>query len=195
MHKGRMEAFSDGVLAIVITVMVLEIKAPIGPEWGAIQRSLPAIADYAMSFSYIAIYWNNHHHMLQSVQRVNGAVLWANMHLLFWLSLVPVATQWLSTAGVETAPVATYGFLLIMAAVAYYILTLTLVKVHGQNSAIARALGSDFKGKISIVVYAVGIGFAFFAPAVSCVLFVAVAVMWFVPDPRFERQPQEEHAS
>ena len=189
-----MEAFSDGVLAIIITVMVLEIKPPHGVTWHAVENTLPALAAYAMSFVYIAIYWNNHHHMLQSAQRVNGAVLWANMHLLFWLSLVPPVTAWLADAGLHTAPVAVYGFLLIMAAVAYYILTLTLVAVHGQNSEIARALGSDFKGKISIVAYAVAIGFAWVEPIVSCVLFVIVAVMWLVPDRRFERIHAQEQA-
>jgi len=149
---------------------------------------------YRRSFVYVAIYWNIHHHMLQSAQHVNGAVLWANMHLLFWLSLVPPVTAWLADAGLNTVPVAVYGFLLIMAAVAYYILTLTLVAVHGQNSEIARALGSDFKGKISIVAYAVAIGFAWVEPIVSCSLFVIVAVMWLVPDRRFERIRAQEQA-
>jgi len=186
MHKGRLEAFSDGVIAIIITIMVLELKPPHGFSWSALDPVWPTLASYVLSFIYIGIYWNNHHHMLQSAKHVTGAVLWANLHLLFWLSLVPFVTAWLGETGLQTIPVAIYGFLFFMAGVAYYILARALVAAHGKNSQFARALGSDLKGKISVVVYAVAIAFAWLLPIISCALYVLVAIMWLVPDRRFE---------
>ena len=187
MHTGRLEAFSDGVIAIVITIMVLELRAPNEATLEALKPVLPTFAAYVMSFIYIGIYWSNHHHMLQSAKHVNGAVLWANLHLLFWLSLVPFGTKWLGQIGVQPIPVAIYGLFLLMAAIAYSILAATLVSVHGRDSSLARALGADFKGKISIAIYVLAITLAFWQPVASCVLYVAVAIMWLVPDRRFER--------
>ena len=187
MPKGRLEAFSDGVLAIIITIMVLELKAPSGFTLDALSPLFPDLATYALSFVLIAIYWNNHHHMLHAAKQVSGGVLWANMHLLFWLSLTPFVTQWLGKYPLEGGPVAAYGSVYLFAAVAYYILTLTLRRAHGPSSAFAEALGKDFKGKASLVIYAAAVGLAFRLPAASCALYVAVAAMWLVPDRRFER--------
>ncbi|HEY3782019.1 MAG TPA: TMEM175 family protein [Fimbriimonadaceae bacterium] len=185
MDKGRLEAFSDGVLAIIITIMVLELKPPQGTSWSALQPLIPTLASYILSFIYVGIYWNNHHHMLQAAKHVNGAVLWANLHLLLWLSLVPIATTWLGTTGIACVPAAIYGFLLFMAGVAYFILA-QLIAANGKGSELAQALGKDFKGKLSVVFYAIAIAIAFLQPVVSCVIYVLVAVMWLVPDQRFE---------
>jgi uncharacterized membrane protein len=182
-----MEAFSDGVIAVIITIMVLEMRAPVGDSLAALKPLIPVFLSYLMSFVLLAIYWNNHHHMLQAVRSVNGSSLWANSHLLFWLSLVPFATNWMGETHFARWPVIAYGVVLILAGIAYYILARTLVASHGPDSALAVALGSDFKGRISIVIYAAGIAAAFVAPRISCALYGAVALMWLIPDRRFER--------
>ena len=187
MHKNRLEAFSDGVLAIIITIMVLEMKVPHGTDIGALRPLIPVLLSYVMSFIYLGIYWNNHHHLMQATQRVSGAVLWANLHLLFWLSLVPFATGWMGENGFAATTVALYGAILLMAAIAYFILTVALVRCNGRESPVARAVGSDFKGKISVVIYCVAIALAFISPLAACGLFVAVAAMWLVPDRRMEK--------
>jgi uncharacterized membrane protein len=185
--KARLEAFSDGVIAVIITIMVLELKVPHGTSLDALGPMIPVFLTYALSFVFVGIYWNNHHHMLHAVQKVNGSILWANLHLLFWLSLVPFVTGWMSENHFEAVPVAAYGFILLMSGVAYYMLAHCLGAIHGRDSEIAKRLGTDFKGRISVVIYAIAIGLAFVQPWISCVLYIAVAVMWFVPDRRFEK--------
>jgi uncharacterized membrane protein len=185
--KGRLEAFSDGVIAIIITIMVLELHVPREADVHALRPLLPVFISYALSFVYLGIYWNNHHHMLQAVHRVDGRILWANLHLLFWLSLVPFATGWLGETHFGRWPVSLYGAVLLLAAIAYFLLARSLVRLHGPESVIARALGSDFKGRISIVIYAVAMPLAFLQPYLSLGLFVAVAIMWLIPDRRIER--------
>ena len=187
MTKTRMEAFSDGVIAVIITIMVLEMRAPHGADLAALRPLIPVFLSYVLSFVFLGIYWNNHHHMLQAVRSVNGRVLWANSHLLFWLSLTPFVTNWMGDTHFATWPVAVYGVVLLLAAVAYYILARTLVAHHGADSTLAVALGSDFKGRISIAIYAAAIALAFIAPGISCALYALVAMMWLVPDRRFER--------
>jgi uncharacterized membrane protein len=187
MGKGRLEAFSDGVIAVIITIMVLEMKVPHGTDLAALVPSIPVFLSYVLSYVYTGIYWNNHHHMLHAVQHVTGRVLWANLHLLFWLSLVPFVTGWMSENHFAAVPVALYGVVLLMAGVAYYLLARILVAQHGRDSALARALGKDVKGMVSMVIYAAAIGLSFWNPWVACALYVAIAVMWFVPDPRIER--------
>jgi uncharacterized membrane protein len=191
MSKGRMEAFSDGVLAIVITIMVLELKPPHGADLATLRAQVPTILSYVLSFVFVAIYWNNHHHLLQAVHRVSGPVLWANMHLLFWLSLTPFVTAWMGDTRFAPLPVALYGVVLFMAGVAYFVLSRALVALHGEGSALARAIGGDAKGLASLGLYALAIGMAFVDPRWSCALYVVVAVMWLVPDRRIERQLQE----
>lgn len=186
MHKGRLEAFSDGVIAILITIMVLDFKVPHEPGLSALRPLIPIFASYVMSFIYLGIYWSNHHHLLQAAHSVSGRVLWANLHLLFWLSLVPLMTTWMGEHGCEPIPVALYGFVLLMAGVAYFILANFLIRDHGAESSLARALGSDFKGKISVVIYAIAIALAFWQTWMALALYVFVAVMWFVPDRRIE---------
>lgn len=188
MSKGRMEAFSDGVIAIIITIMVLELRVPEGVGLGALQPLIPVFLSYVMSFVYLGIYWNNHHHLLQAVRQVNGSILWANLHLLFWLSLVPFVTGWMGENNLAAGPVALYGCVLLFAACAYYILTLTLVAHHGQNSELATAVGNDFKGKISIVIYVAAIILALANVSwLAGILYVGVAIMWLVPDRRIEK--------
>ena len=188
MTKGRMEAFSDGVIAVIITIMVLELKTPHGTDLAALHELVPVFLSYLLSFVFVAIYWNNHHHMLHVVQHVDGAVLWANSHLLFWLSLVPFTTAWLAEGGVAPWPVAIYGLVLLLSAIAYTILQLTLVRRHGgRQSTLARAVGSDLKGHISIVFYLAGIACAFVLPGASIALYLVVALLWLVPDRRIER--------
>ena len=187
MHKGRLEAFSDAVIAIVMTIMVLELRPPHGITADELRPLVPIFGAYILSFIFLGIYWNNHHHMLQAAKHVNGSVLWANMHLLFWLSLVPFVTAWMGDAGLQSVPVASYGFVLMLSGIAYYILARCLVRANGHDSTLARALGHDFKGKISVVAYALGIGLAFLLPAASCMIYLAVALLWLVPDRRFER--------
>ena len=182
-----MAAFSDGVMAVIITIMVLEMKAPHGADWATLGKVVPVFLGYVLSFVYLAIYWNNHHHLLYACERVSGAVLWANMHLLFWLSLVPFTTAWMTENHFAQLPVALYGVSLLMPAISYTILQMTLVRVHGPDSTLASALGADFKGKVSIVLYIGGIALAFFLPAISLALYVAVALIWLVPDRRIER--------
>jgi uncharacterized membrane protein len=187
MTKGRLEAFSDGVLAIIITIMVLELKAPHGTDLAALAPLWPIFLAYVLSFLYLAIYWNNHHHMLQVTQRINGAILWANMHLLFWLSLFPFCTSW--TGGNHFAPIPTafYGVVLFLAAVAYWILQRAIIAEHGPDSTLARAIGGDWKGKLSPVTYIVAIGVAPFFPVIAWLLYAAVALLWLIPDRRIER--------
>jgi uncharacterized membrane protein len=186
MSKTRLEAFSDGVIAILITIMILELKVPEGTDVQALRPLMPTFLTYVLSFVLLGIYWNNHHHMLSATERVNGAVLWANLHLLFWLSLVPFVTGWMSENHFAAVPVALYGVVLLMAGVAYYVLARILVAQHGSDSALARALGKDYKGMASVVIYAAAIGLAFWNAWVACALYVAVAVMWLNPDPRIE---------
>ncbi len=194
MHKGRLEAFSDGVLAIIITIMVLELRVPEGRTFAALWAVAPKLFTYALSFLFVAIYWNNHHHMLQAAHRVNGRVLWANMHMLFWLSLTPWVTDWMGERPFEPLPVAAYGVVLLMSAVSYFVLSRLLIALHGQDSVFARALGGDLKGVLSLGAYLLAIALAFVAPKASCALFVAVAIAWFVPDRRFEPAHSEPHA-
>ncbi len=187
MSKGRLEAFSDGVIAIIITIMVLELKAPHGTELAAWRPLLPVFSSYVLSFAFLGIYWSNHHHLFQAVRRVSGPVLWSNLHLLFWLSLIPVVTAWIGESRFAPWPMAAYGVVLICAAVAYYILVRALLARHDADSPLAKAIGSDFKGKVSIALYAVAIPLAFVAPLASGALYVAVAILWLVPDRRIER--------
>jgi uncharacterized membrane protein len=187
MHKGRLEAFSDGVLAIIITIMVLELKAPHGAEVSALGPLMPVFLSYVLSFVYLGIYWNNHHHMFQAASQVGGAVLWANLHLLFWLSLLPFVTDWMGENHFAAVPTALYGIILFMAAVAYWILQTVIIARQGEASVLARAVGRDLKGKISPILYAVAIASAFISVAVAQMLYVFVALIWLVPDKRIER--------
>ncbi|MEK2646470.1 TMEM175 family protein [Bdellovibrio sp. BCCA] len=185
MTKGRLEAFSDGVLAIIITIMVLELKVPHEGSLEALRPLVPVFCSYVLSFIYVGIYWNNHHNMFHSIQHVNGKVLWANLHLLFWLSLIPVVTAWMGEHPQKNWPVAMYGAVLFFAGIAYYILTRALLST-GKNTEFAKALGTDFKGKISVVIYAIAIALSFWMHWVSYALYIAVACLWFIPDKRFE---------
>jgi uncharacterized membrane protein len=187
MTRNRIEAFSDGVIAIVITIMVLELRPPHGADAAALRPLIPVFLSYVLSFIFLGIYWNNHHHLLHAVQRVDGRALWANLHLLFWLSLVPFATAWMGENSFTAVPVALYGVVLTLAGVAYYILARILIAAHGSSSALAVAIGSDRKGKISVVIYAIAVALAFWSPAGSCALYVLVAMIWLIPDPRIER--------
>ena len=186
MGKARLEAFSDGVIAVIITIMVLEMKVPHGYDIASLQPLLPVLNSYVLSFVYIGIYWNNHHHMLHVARKVNGRILWANLHLLFWLSLIPFVTGWMGENHFAETPVALYGAVLLMSAIAYYVLSRTLIKHDGRDSAIATALGSDFKGRISVVIYAAAIPLSFVNRWLAVFLYVIVAAMWFVPDRRIE---------
>jgi len=192
MNRGRLEAFSDGVIAIIITVMVLEMKVPHGVEWSALLPVVPVFVSYVLSFVYLGIYWNNHHHMLHAAHHVDGSVLWANLHLLFWLSLVPFVTAWMGENHFAPIPVALYGVDLLAAAIAYFILARTLVAVNGKDSPIAVALGRDFKGKISVVIYAVAIASSVFTAWAALALYFVVAAVWLVPDRRMERVVHED---
>ena len=187
MSKGRMEAFSDGVIAVIITIMVLELKVPHGAEAAALAPLAATFLTYVLSFVFTAIYWNNHHHLLHAVHHVTGGTLWANMHLLFWLSLVPFVTGWMDENHFAPVTVAAYGLVLLCAGIAYFILTRVLLATHGQDSLLAKALGSDFKGKISVVLYLAAVALAFVQPWISLAIYVLVALMWLVPDRRFER--------
>jgi len=188
MGKGRVEAFSDGVMAIIITVMLLEIKVPHGDELNLLKPVVPVFISYILSFIYLGIYWNNHHHMMHSVQHVNGKVLWANTHLLFWLSLIPFATGWMGENNFTKWPVILYGTILLLCGVAYYILSQTLIGLHGKNSTIANAIGSDKKGKLSVVIYAFAIALSFINPWIGMALYAIVAAMWIIPDKRIEKK-------
>jgi uncharacterized membrane protein len=187
MRKERLEAFSDGVLAIIITIMVLELKVPHGGTLADMRPLLPVVLCYLLSFVYLGIYWNNHHHMFTVTKNVDGAVMWANLHLLFWLSLVPFATAWMGENHFASAPSAIYGVVLLMAAIAYTILLRAILRLEGPRSVLAAAVGRDFKGKISLVLYIVAIPAAFITPWVSGALYVIVALIWVLPDPRIER--------
>src|SRR5258708_37391962 len=187
MSKTRLEAFSDGVIAIIITIMVLEMHAPQEAALASLRALLPVFISYVLSFTYVGIYWNNHHHMLHAVQHVNGPILWANLHLLFWLSLFPFVTAWSGENSFAAVPIALYGGVLFMAAIAYYILAHTLIRYHGRQSTLAVALGNDFKGKISVVIYAVAILLAFVNRWLAFGLYSLVALMWIVPDRRIEK--------
>jgi TMEM175 potassium channel family protein len=187
MPTNRMEAFSDGVIAILITVMVLELHVPHGTDWTALRGSVPTLSTYLLSYVYLGIYWNNHHHMLMVTQAVGGAVLWANLHLLFWLSLVPFATGWMGENHFASVPTAAYGIVLLGAAIAYYILRTTIIRREGPGSALAAAVGRDLKGKVSPVLYVVGIAVSFADRWLALAVYVVVALMWLVPDRRVER--------
>jgi uncharacterized membrane protein len=187
MEKGRLEAFSDGVIAIIITIMVLELKVPHGDGFAALRPLIPVFLSYVLSFLYIGIYWNNHHHLLQAAHRVNGRVLWANLHLLFWLSLFPFATGWVGENHFAALPVALYGLVLLCAAIAYFILTRTLISLHGQDSVLAIAMAEDFKDRVSLVSYGIAILLAFVNPWIACGIYILMAVLWLIPDRRIER--------
>ena len=187
MEKDRLLAFSDGVVAIIITIMVLELKVPHGSSLEDLAGVLPTFLSYVLSFVYVAIYWNNHHHLLYTVNRVDGLILWANTHLLFWLSLVPFATAWMGENHFAKLPTAIYGVALLMPALAYFILQKAILRREGQNSTLAAALGRDFKGKISPVLYAAAIALSFVSPLLAGIIYVFVAVMWLIPDRRIER--------
>jgi uncharacterized membrane protein len=186
MSNSRLEAFSDGVIAIIITIMVLELKVPHGETVEALAPLIPNFLSYVLSFIYVGIYWNNHHHMLQAAKKVNGAVLWANLHLLFWLSFVPFITVWMGENHRVVLPVALYGAVLFLSGLAYYILSRALITVNGKDSALAKAVGKDFKGVLSLVIYAVAVGLSLVHTWISIALYISVAVIWFIPDPRIE---------
>ncbi|MGE5813846.1 MAG: TMEM175 family protein [Acidobacteriota bacterium] len=188
MNKNRLEAFSDGVIAIIITIMVLELRVPEGTDWNALRPLVPVFLTYVMSFVLLGIYWNNHHHMLHAARRVNGAILWANLHLLFWLSLIPFVTGWMGENHFAALPTAAYGVIMLGAAVAYTILQRTILAAEGPESPIARAIGADLKGWISLTCYATAIPMAFVNDTISDALFVLVALIWLIPDRRIESQ-------
>ena len=194
MPTGRLEAFTDGVLAIIITIMVLELRPPHEPGLSSLRPLVPVLLSYLLSFVFIGIYWNNHHHLLQASRRVNGAILWANLHLLFWLSLVPFVTAWAGNTHFAPTPVAAYGAVLLLADLAYFILQRLLIRSNGFDSTLAAALGHDWKGKLSPLLYAAAIPLAFVSRWVACGLYVAVALMWLIPDPRIERVLTQQSA-
>ncbi|RMH17886.1 MAG: DUF1211 domain-containing protein [Gammaproteobacteria bacterium] len=191
MKKNRLEAFSDGVLAIIITIMVLEMKVPHGEDFHALEPIIPVFLSYILSFVFLAIYWNNHHHLMQTVDKVSGGVLWANMHLLFWLSLVPFATGWMGENGFAPNPVALYGIVLLGAGLAYFILVRQIIARQGEGSLLKRAVGKDFKGKISVIAYTLGIALSFLNQWVAGAVYVLVALMWLIPDKRIEKALEE----
>lgn len=193
MTKNRLEAFSDGVLAIIITIMVLELKVPHGDSFADLRPKLPVFLSYVLSFIYVGIYWNNHHHLLHSAGRVGGGILWANLHLLFWLSLFPFATGWMGENHFTAVPTAAYGFVLLMAALAYYVLQLAILRREGPGSLLAAAIGSDWKGKLSPVLYLAAIPLALWNPWLANALYVLVALIWLVPDQRIERTLEQRH--
>jgi len=187
MKTNRLEAFSDGVFAIIITIMVLELKVPHDPDINALRPLLPIFLTYLLSFIYLGIYWNNHHHLLNVCRQVSGGIMWANLHLLFWLSLFPFVTGWMGENHFQSIPSALYGGVLLMAALAYYILQTLIIRLHGYDSKLARAIGSDLKGKLSPVLYAIAIGISFFKPWIAGCIYIGVALMWLVPDRRVEK--------
>ena len=196
MGTNRLEAFSDGVLAIIITIMVLELKVPHGTQAAALQPLVPVLLSYVLSFVYIGIYWNNHHHLLYTTRTVSGPILWANLHLLFWLSLIPFATGWMGENHFASAPAAVYGIVLLMASIAYWVLQSIIIRAQGIDSLLRKAIGRDWKGKLSPVLYAAAIAFAFWHPWASIALYVLVALIWLAPDRRIERalmQPDDAH--
>ncbi|MGH2665647.1 TMEM175 family protein [Flavobacterium sp.] len=187
MNKTRLEAFSDGVLAIIITIMVLELKVPEGADFNSLKPLIPIFLSYILSFIYIGIYWNNHHHMMHTVKQISGAILWANLHLLFWLSLIPFVTAWMGENYTAPFPMLLYGVNLLMAGIAYFILQNIIIKKHGPNSILAKAIGKDYKGKLSPILYLTGIGCAYFSPLFSGVIYLLVALIWLIPDKRIEK--------
>jgi len=187
MGTGRLEAFSDGVIAIIITIMVLELKVPHGTELAALRPLIPVFLSYVLSFVYVGIYWNNHHHMLHAAEKVNGRILWANLHVLFWLSLIPFVTGWMGENHFTTVPVAFYGVVLLMTGLAYTFLARELARCHGKNSRLALAIGNDYKGIASLIIYAVAIGLSFLNSWIAFAMYVLVALMWFIPDRRIEK--------
>jgi uncharacterized membrane protein len=188
MTKTRLEAFSDGVVAILITIMVLELKVPHGADLQALRPMVPVFLAYVLSFVFVGIYWNNHHHMLHAAEKVDGRILWANLHLLFWLSLIPVGTQWMGDHPMAPLPTAIYGVLLLCAAIAYTLLQRSIVRCHGPDSVLASAIGKDLKGKLSVALYIAAIGAAFVLPWISYAIYVVVALIWLVPDRRIEKR-------
>ena len=188
MKTSRLEAFSDGVLAIIITIMVLELKVPRAVELSALKPVLPVLLSYVLSFIYLGIYWNNHHHLFQVTEEVSGGILWANLHLLFWLSLFPFTTAWMGENHLAPIPTAIYGFVLLMAAIAYYILQTTIIAKQGRESLLGKAIGDDWKGKLSPVLYLAAIPLAFVSSWIAGALYVFVALLWLIPDPRIERE-------
>ncbi|KPC55374.1 TMEM175 family protein [Amantichitinum ursilacus] len=194
MGKGRLEAFSDGVIAIIITIMVLELHSPHGFDLAALRSLIPVFLAYVLSFMYVGIYWNNHHHLFHTAKSVNGAVLWANLHLLFWLSLLPAVTRWVDESEMAAWPLASYGFVLAMCAIAYFILTQILIRLHGQESTLARAVRCDVKGKVSVGIYIAGIVLAFVWPLGSVLCYIGAAAWWLVPDRRIEKILSEHGA-
>ena len=192
MHKGRLEAFSDGFFAVIITIMVLEMKSPQGTGVAALRPLVPVFLSYVLSFVYVGIYWNNHHHLLHAANHVTGRILWANLHVLFWLSLTPFATAWMGENHFAPWPVALYGVLLLLSAFAYYLLTKALITSHGSDSTLAASIGNDRKGRVSLFVYLVALPLSFFRPWAACACYVLVAVMWLLPDPRIEKTLDKE---
>jgi len=188
MNKNRLEAFSDGVLAIIITIMILEIKAPEDDSFESLKPLIPVILSYVLSFVYVGIYWNNHHHMLHVVKKVNGSILWSNLFLLFWLSLIPFGTSWIGEHHFSAVPMSIYGFILLMCAVSYIILANKIIKLEGKESLLYKAVGNDKKGKISLACYISAIPFAFVSPWISGLLYITVALIWIIPDSRIEKQ-------
>jgi uncharacterized membrane protein len=188
MGKNRLEAFSDGVIAIIITIMVLELKVPHGDTVEALWPLMPVLLSYVLSFIYVGIYWNNHHHMLHAVNHISGGVLWANLHLLFWLSLIPFVTGWMGENHFATMPVAAYGVVLFMCAVAYWLLVHCLTSRHGENKVLADAIGGDKKGVLSLLFYPVGVGLSFVHPWLGFAVYILVAIVWFIPDSRIEQR-------
>ena len=187
MPKERLTAFSDGVIAIIITIMVLELKVPHGTNWSALNALAPVFGSYVLSFLYLAIYWNNHHHLMHTAARVNGLILWANMHLLFWLSLIPFATGWMGENQFAPLPTALYGLALLMPAIAYNLLQIAIMAQHGADSPLAKALGRDIKGKVSPILYGAAVVVSFFVPWAAHAIYVLVALMWLIPDRRIEK--------
>lgn len=187
MNRNRLEAFSDGVLAIIITIMVLELRVPEEPTWTGLAQELPGFYSYLLSFVYVGIYWNNHHHMLHLAGKINGTILWANLHLLFWLSLFPFTTRWMDESGFPQVPVLVYGINLLLAAIAYYLLESALIRQQGRDGPLARATGRDWKGKVSPAIYVVGIGLSFVNPLLAVAAYTVVAAIWLIPDRRVER--------
>ena len=191
MGKDRLAAFSDGVFAIIITIMVLELKEPAGADWSALLDVAPTLLTYLLSFTYVAIYWNNHHHLLHTVERVDALILWANSHLLFWLSLVPFTTAWMGDKSFGPVPTAVYGITMLMPGIAYYLLQKAIMHRHGRQSVLAKAIGHDVKGKTSLILYAAAVGLAFLSPWISVAIYLLVAIMWLVPDPRIAKALRE----
>jgi uncharacterized membrane protein len=187
MGKGRLEAFSDGVIAIIITIMVLELKVPHGADLAALRPLIPIFISYVLSFVFLAIYWNNHHHLLQAVRQVNGRILWANVHLLFWLSLIPFVTAWMGENHFAALPVAFYGGVMLFSAIAYTVLSVSLIAYHGKDSPLAIAMGRDYKGKISLLLYAAAIPLAFVNSWIACGMYATVSIIWLIPDRRIEK--------